>query len=139
MCKRQVRAAQDALGQQEGVKHRYCRAQQELGLGKKRSLPAKGVGHGIPGGGHRRFRRAEMRENMTLWYVAFEEGGEVGKGGGPKGCQESGCIMSIGHAQKRDLYLILVVLFLWSKIRSNKGFLLPSYKISNLKGFFNTL
>lgn len=38
-----VGAAQDALGQQEGVKCRYSRAQQELSLGK-RSLQTKAEG-----------------------------------------------------------------------------------------------
>lgn len=35
---------QDALGQQEGVKCRYSRAQQELSLGKRRSLQTKAEG-----------------------------------------------------------------------------------------------
>lgn len=72
-----------------------------------------------------------MRKNVTLWYVVFEEGREVEKGGG--------CIMSIECNQERGLNLILGVLFSWSKIKSNKGLLLPSYRISNLKGIFQTL
>ena len=72
-----------------------------------------------------------MRKNVTLWYVVFEEGREVEKGGD--------WIMSIEHIQERDMILILAVLFSWSKIKSNKGLLLPSYRISNLKEIFQIL
>lgn len=64
------------------VRFRYCIVQQELSLGKRRHLPAKEVGHGIP----RRRRskcRTEMKENMTLWCVAFEAGGQGGEGEAP--------------------------------------------------------
>lgn len=99
----------------------------------------KEVGHGIPSRGGSKCRRAEMKENMTFWCVAFEESGGGGEGEAQEIYQGPGYIMSIGHAEEEARTQSTVVLFLSSKIRSNKAFLLLSYRISNLRGSFNIL